>query len=217
MVRINVFMGLTLLLALFLNSYLQLTSFYILNFLFFCYWLYIIYSLFLTKQSITQAEFEPVQKCAMPVTIETQKSDLVEDGFSGRYVVFFDIDGVLHPRDTESLICKDLLLKLIDAVPDVEFIMCSNWRETIAFDDFNVLLNNPVLSSRFKGCTPVLNGLRSEEILMFCQYFNVINYIVFDDRSDLYHPTFNRLITTDRNTGLLMSDIDEAIKIFTAS
>ncbi len=158
---------------------------------------------------------EPSTTIEMPVEIDTLACDLVKADFRGDVVLFFDIDGVLHPHQTETLEFKDRLLALLYQYPNLELVMCSNWRETASQSWFEDRLGNP-LADHFKGCTPRLYGRvnrRQHEIDEFCRMFRVKRYAVVDDRADLYPVGYPNLVLTDPSEGLTDETIRELIEI----
>lgn len=161
--------------------------------------------------TIDQVPFE------MPISEDTPINSLAKPNFKGDLVLFFDIDGVLHPNQTESLELKDKLLTLIDAYPNIELIMCSDWRVSSPLEWFEKRFG-PALSVHFMGCTPVLDSKqefrRQREVETFVNHFNVRRFLVVDDRQDFYEPGFSNLVVTDTHTGLTeknLSDISNLI------
>lgn len=147
----------------------------------------------------------------MPVYEDTPMKGLVKKGFRGDLVLFFDVDGVLHPNQTETMELKDKLLVLIEAFPDLELIMCSNWRESSPQDWFEKRFGEQ-LSKHFKGCTPILDSgefRRQREVEAFVEKFRVKHYVVVDDREDFYHPDYSHLVSTDISVGLTDDTIQE--------
>ena len=147
----------------------------------------------------------------MPVYEDTPMKWLVKMDFCGDLVLFFDVDGVLHPNQTETLELKDKLLVLIEEFPNLELIMCSNWRESSPQDWFEKRFGER-LSEHFKGCTPILDSgefRREREIEAFVEQFRVKRFVVVDDRDDFYHPNYPHLVTTDIAVGLTDVTIQE--------
>tara|TARA_R110001583_G_scaffold191644_1_gene357254 strand:- start:21481 stop:22191 length:711 start_codon:yes stop_codon:yes gene_type:complete len=141
----------------------------------------------------------------MPVNEDTEISHLAKHGFRGDLVLFFDIDGVLHPNQTETLEYKDRLLTLTDRLPALELVMCSDWRLSSTQEWFENLFGDE-LSRRFMGCTPLLSGpgfVRQREIEKFCSHFRVKQFAVVDDRPDLYMPDYQALVITSASEGLI--------------
>ncbi|MDF6623942.1 HAD domain-containing protein, partial [Escherichia coli] len=80
-------------------------------------------------------------------------------------VLMLDIDGVLHPGQSGTLIYLPLLETWLRAHPDVDVVISSNWRETHTLDELRNFFSIE-LRERVIGCTPVLpDCTRLDEIL----------------------------------------------------
>lgn len=140
----------------------------------------------------------------MPIDEETPLNRLVKAGFHGDLVLFFGVDGVFHPQAAATVELKDKFLPLLEKFPELELIMCCDWRENSPQDWFEKRFGE-TLSEHFKGCTPVLESgrfRRQREIETFADTFNIKHFAVVDSRVDLYHSDFPHLIKTDIFTGI---------------
>ena len=147
----------------------------------------------------------------MPVDENTPFKYLAKNDFKGDLVLFFDIDGVLHPYQTETLELKGKLLVLTNMFPDLELIMCSDWRLSLPREWFEKSFGDG-LAERFKGCTPVLprgEFKRQNEVETFSKIYKVRKYVVVDDRPDLYRPGFPNLVTTSVSIGMTEETVQQ--------
>ncbi len=147
----------------------------------------------------------------MPVDEDTPLGCLIKPDFKGDLVLFFAIDGVFHPHQTETLELKHKLLELTEFHPNLELVMCSDWRATSPQAWFEKRFGSQ-LTERFKGCTPVLSSgeyRREREVLEFVRHFKVSKFVVVDDRQDLYQNDFEHLVLTDISVGITDETISE--------
>lgn len=123
-------------------------------------------------------------------------------------VVFLDIDGVLHPGNSETLKYMPNLYRVLDAYPSYNIVICSNWRETATFDYLQSLFDVHH-RHRVLGVTPSLladggSRRRGKEIAMFLEENpGVSNWFILDDEPFRYgslNP--QRIFATDTMTAL---------------
>ncbi|MFX4226491.1 MAG: HAD domain-containing protein [Porticoccaceae bacterium] len=166
----------------------------------------------------TPVEKEFGRTISMPVTTVTLHRELVKDTFRGDLVLFFDIDGVLHPYQTETLEFTERLYPLLDKFPHIELVMCSDWRETIRQQLFEARVGERI-ANHFVGCTPLMSSRRYRrqcEVLEFCRVFRVKHFAVVDDRRDLYAPNFPNLVVTDVSDGITDVTVQDLIRVLSA-
>lgn len=128
--------------------------------------------------------------------------------------LFYDIDGVFHAYQNDSLSQQHLLVDLIAAYGDVQLVMSSNWRESMTYGFFAENFH-PIILDRTIGFTPVFDleqASRSAEVEAFAAHYGIDNFICIDDTSNLFYQNCNYLYLTEKSTGITRQDIDK-IKI----
>lgn len=123
-------------------------------------------------------------------------------------ILFLDFDGVLHPGDAGTFRYVAKLEKLLRQYPVVDLVISSNWRERVPFreliDPFSV-----DVAQRIVGTTPILPGEdRQSEIETFCRRHGIQDWLVLDDRAELFSPYYWRLQLIDGRLGLCDTDLD---------
>ncbi len=116
-------------------------------------------------------------------------------------VLMLDIDGVLHPGQSGTLIYLPLLETWLRAHPDVDVVISSNWRETHTLDELRNFFSIE-LRERVIGCTPVLpNSTRLDEILFVVREYGITQWAALDDRVQDF-PDARRLVATEYLDGI---------------
>lgn len=120
-------------------------------------------------------------------------------------VIFLDFDGVMHRAENGSFERMDLLIRLLDAVPEAMICIASDWRLSMTADDL-VGLFPAEIRHRICGVTSDLdNGQpfpREREGLAWARKRSTSRFVALDDNPSLYAPGCDFLILTDRYTGL---------------
>lgn len=151
-------------------------------------------------------------------------------------ILFLDFDGVLHPETALSTRVDfqhlPLLWKILRAVPEVEVVFATSWRNSHTLDELVAIVTTgggEDLARRFIGVNPVVDkasreqgdlGHRREECLQWIDnnrsrfpiWKKEIPWIALDDIALWYGlPCFN-LHMTDYKTGLTEADVEAVIK-----
>lgn len=125
-----------------------------------------------------------------------------------RRVLFLDFDGVLHPGEAGTFRYVAKLEKLLRLYPVVDLVISSNWRERMPFRELIGPFSEDV-AQRIVGTTPSLPGEdRQSEIEAFCRQHDVQDWLVLDDRAELFSPYYWRLQLIDGRLGLRDTDLD---------
>lgn len=156
----------------------------------------------------------------------------ISDGSHGSAtdVLFLDIDGVLVNRrslvhqsgmrakaDTD---CVAALNRITDST-GASIVVSSTWRRG-GYRFVRESLRLWGVSGRIIGCTPILNCVdRGEEIQAWIDdYWKVAggidSFVILDDDEDMLHLS-DRLVKTEFEKGLTMSDADRAIALLVAN
>lgn len=116
-------------------------------------------------------------------------------------VLMLDIDGVLHPGQSGTLIYLPLLETWLRTHPDVDVVISSNWRETHTLDELRNFFSIE-LRERVIGCTPVLpDSTRLDEILLVVREYGITQWAALDDRVQEF-PDASRLVATEYLDGI---------------
>lgn len=144
-------------------------------------------------------------------------------GVSVGIVLFLDFDGVLHPDPPNSqhpLWCRaSLLVTWLDKHPDVGVVVSSTWRQGRSIEALQALLPSG-LGERVVGTTPTesveLYTRQAEcEAWMRAHQLPWTPWLALDDRLWNFRPFEQRLLLTNRQIGLVASDLvwlDEAFR-----
>lgn len=124
-------------------------------------------------------------------------------------VLMLDIDGVLHPGQSGSLIYLPLLEYWLRCYPSVDVVFSSNWRLTSGFDELRGLLA-PDLRPRVIGTTPVFeNKRREDEILDLVWRYGIARWAALDDDASGFPTTAPcHLARTQYLDGLTVSALE---------
>lgn len=116
-------------------------------------------------------------------------------------VLMLDIDGVLHPGQSGTLIYLPLLETWLRAHSDVDVVISSNWRETHTLDELRNFFSIE-LRERVIGCTPVLpDSTRLDEILLVVREYGITQWAALDDCVQEF-PDASRLVATEYLDGI---------------
>lgn len=123
--------------------------------------------------------------------------------------IFYDVDGVLHPYDTGSLSCQEILVGICETHPEIQLVMSSNWRESMDIDYFKNNFHPKIVDKTigFTPCLPDSNFARQAEVEAFVSHFHIKNFVCLDDLQELFSPSYGRLFLADRSSGLKPSDV----------
>lgn len=131
-------------------------------------------------------------------------------------VLMLDIDGVLHPGQSGTLIYLPLLEAWLRAHPDVDVVISSNWRETHTLDELRNFFSIE-LRERVIGCTPVLpDCTRLDEILCVVREYGVTQWAALDDRVQEF-PDTRRLVATEYLDGLTGESLLQLTRVMWAA
>lgn len=131
-------------------------------------------------------------------------------------VLMLDIDGVLHPGQSGTLIYLPLLETWLRAHPDVDVVISSNWRETHALDELRNFFSIE-LRERVIGCTPVLpNSTRLDEILFVVREYGITQWAALDDRVQEF-PDTRRLVATEYLDGITGDSLLQLTRVMWAA
>ena len=132
-------------------------------------------------------------------------------------VVFLDIDGVLHPRQTGSLSLLPQFEDWLRARPSVEVVISSSWRLSSSEDDLRALFADD-LRPRILGATPVLNGeLREAEVLAVVRAYRLRAWAALDDGASEFPSTRGHLVATEYTVGITrcaLQSLDRVLRIW---
>lgn len=118
-------------------------------------------------------------------------------------VLMLDIDGVLHPGQSGSLIYLPMLETWLREQPGVDVVISSNWRETHTLDELRGFFSDD-LRPRVIGCTPILpDARREDEILFAVREYGIAKWAAIDDRTQEFPATAaTNLVATDYLDGI---------------
>ena len=142
-------------------------------------------------------------------------------------VLFLDVDGVLNShefalsgkwgsRANEQIDQKlmDRLIRIIDTLPDLEFVLSSTWR-ILPENEGEYALRQHGFKKSFVGHTPRLRDFdasRGDEIQAWLdEHPEVEKFVILDDDSDMKH-LMDHLVQTVNGVGLQDEQVEEIIK-----
>jgi len=104
-------------------------------------------------------------------------------------VLMLDIDGVLHPTQSGSLIYLPALETWLCEHTLVDVVISSNWRDTHTIDELRAYFSAD-LQGRVIGTTPTLDGAcREDEILSLVRKHGIATWAALDDRTQDFPRT----------------------------
>lgn len=122
-------------------------------------------------------------------------------------VLFLDFDGVLHPGEAGTFRYLPMLEALLRRYPLVDVVISSNWRERMTFGELIDQFSED-MAQRIVGTTPAIDGEnRQSEIETFCRRYGIQDWLVLDDRAELFSPYYWRLQLIDGRQGLRDTDL----------
>lgn len=124
-------------------------------------------------------------------------------------VLMLDIDGVLHPAQSGSLIYLPILEAWLRQHPTVDVVVSSNWRDSHTFDELRNLFSDD-LRERIIGTTPNLeSAYREDEIMTLAREYAIVRWAALDDRPQEFPTTGQtRLIATEYFDGLAPAHLE---------
>jgi HAD domain in Swiss Army Knife RNA repair proteins len=138
-------------------------------------------------------------------------------------IVFLDLDGVLNSERSVQLFrtryrfakanvaaLNEILLRT-----DARFVITSSWREGLTLGEITAFLERDgVLAGRLAGQTRILQKPRGAEIDAWLRAvpYPVSSFVILDDHDDM-EPHRKRLVQTNPNCGINMTDTRRAIEL----
>lgn len=147
---------------------------------------------------------------AIPETFACETPASVSSPGTGRLVrrprgavLMLDIDGVLHPAQSGSLIYLPVLENWLRAHPSVDVVISSNWRDSHSLDQLRAFFSED-LQERVIGTTPNLpDAYREDEIEAWAGAYGITRWIALDDRAqDFPRTAGTHLVTTEYFDGI---------------
>jgi len=143
-------------------------------------------------------------------------------------ILFLDFDGVLHPetieRGDELFCCCSHLWSVLEALPSVEVVFATTWRNKYRFEELVALVTaggGEYLASRFVGATPdVLRNAsgdtyRNREVECLAWLCgngqSSREWIAVDDVASGFSFPQPRLVLIDPAMGLTANDVDRVL------
>lgn len=143
-------------------------------------------------------------------------------------ILFLDFDGVLHPetieRGDELFCCCSHLWSVLEALPSVEVVFATTWRNKYRFEELVALVTaggGEHLASRFVGATPdVLRNAsgdtyRNREVECLAWLCgngqSSREWIAVDDVASGFSFPQPRLVLIDPAMGLTANDVDRVL------
>ncbi len=132
------------------------------------------------------------------------------------HLLFLDIDGVLHARNSGRLDKTVLVEQLLDRQPSLSLVISSNWRAAWHLSDLKEELF-PRHIDRIEGATPLEGyihhqhyGSRGSEIFSYLEERGRVPFLAVDDSIDLFSSDFYPyLVQTQRSEGLTPFHVEE--------
>jgi hypothetical protein len=147
-------------------------------------------------------------------------------------IIFIDIDGVMNCKNWYIHQVKRLksqpivdimpsaikqLNRIVDAVPEVKFVISSTWRQHVQdIGAWNVFFHLLKCKAKIIGITPKLSSYRGTEILCWlieykCHH-QLDSFVIIDDDDDM-ELLMPRLCLCNNDFGLTKEVADKAIKM----
>lgn len=133
-----------------------------------------------------------------------------------RKLLFLDVDGVLHARNSGRLDKVPLIQALLADNPDLSLVISSNWRASWELEDLATELFGGY-AERVEGATPLVAdscfvhyGERGQEIMAYLENRGGVPFLAVDDSAALFSEYFlPYLLLTKREEGLTPIHIEE--------
>ena len=142
-------------------------------------------------------------------------------------VIFLDIDGVLnneaHIVKIHELLGKEQYLDLLRKITELPFDYrsCELLQEFIKTTNAEIILSStwrlkpeaPNIIKRYAGIeikdiTPILNGIRGEEIQKYLDnHKEITNYVILDDDNDMLESQKEHFVKVNNKVGLTIKEI----------
>jgi hypothetical protein len=117
-------------------------------------------------------------------------------------LLFLDIDGVLHPGTSGSLIHLPRFKSVALSYSDLGIVISSTWRESWQPDQLLALFSLE-LHTQVVGITPVLaDKTRYDESCAYCVQAGAVKWLAIDGRGDQFSVGCRNLFLTSVDTGL---------------
>ena len=131
-------------------------------------------------------------------------------------VLFLDIDGVLHPGNSETFSRMALLVSLLQLEPTASIVISSSWRKSCDYDHLKSYFPKGI-RDRVIGHTGEVAGelSRHREICEFVGRFNVRAFVAIDDDDSLFPSHCHYLIKTDPAIGLTDAVVARTLRAIT--
>lgn len=168
--------------------------------------------LFSTKQTDMRSMSE--ERKPLPIHESTPLGKCCLEPAAAKFIVFYDIDGVCHPGESESLSKIVFLEELCRRVENVRLVMSSTWRYSIDWSYYESKFP-PTIRKRTIGFTPIVKASsyrREAEVMAFVNAFQVTKFLCLDDQSKLFQPNWRHLYVVNGSEGLTAEDMENIIQ-----
>lgn len=123
---------------------------------------------------------------------------------AGAAVLFLDFDGVLHPGQSETFEFLPDLYRILDALPDLDVVVSSTWRDTATPEYLLNLFREPY-RERVRdviGPEPALPFARQLAIEAYVAARGLRRFLAVDDSAELFRPNCPWLVRVERHQGI---------------
>ncbi|MBO0501516.1 hypothetical protein J1C51_22350 [Chromobacterium haemolyticum] len=129
------------------------------------------------------------------------------------HVLMLDIDGVLHPAQSGTLLYLPMLEAWLRRHPVIDVVISSNWKDSHFFDDLAELFSEDV-RGRVIGTTPTIEDAdREQEILALVASYDIRRWVALDDKPEGFPTTAGQhLVATDYFDGLTPEHLARAAR-----
>jgi hypothetical protein len=144
----------------------------------------------------------------LPITENTPTHKCCLETPSQYFIIFYDIDGVCHPGDDDSLSCIHILERICQRHENVRLVMSSTWRYSIDECYFKAKFPELVRAKTI-GFTPIVKAAqnrRQAEVMRFVELFRVREFMCLDDNSRLFSKGWKPFYLVNGNDGLTEND-----------
>ncbi len=166
------------------------------------------------KQILQQEELSSTI-APLPLNEEHNIKDIISVHFSAaKPTLFLGIHGVLHRNQNETLELKGTFMEILNAVPDIQIILSSDWRS----DCDETWLKNKLgsdLFSKIVGYTPVtLEHDKSLEIEMVLDYKTPSKFVILDSEKLSTTRQNGLVVRTESYKGIEQEQVDKIVQYF---
>lgn len=124
-----------------------------------------------------------------------------------------DIDGVLHPYQSGSLVHLPKFEEWLEFMPEVDIVISSSWRESHTLHQLKSLFSSN-MQHRIIGTTPILfDKTRLDEIQIFARENNISQWVAIDDDLTEFSDK-SRLVATQTSKGLTEESYEQLNDFF---